>query len=147
MLLREYRDREIMSTAVALLLFVNTMVASVAPSLIAYWDNGTADSVRWGVFFAIALSYLLSALFFGLLSQNESLPMPQGEEEKSGKPLFRKEQSQPPIYTVMTPKTNVNTNMKMNIKTNIKTKTTSATPASLPPQGPQSPSRRQLHEV
>eukprot|EP00615_Pteridomonas_danica_P006404 CAMPEP_0114329670 /NCGR_PEP_ID=MMETSP0101-20121206/1221_1 /TAXON_ID=38822 ORGANISM="Pteridomonas danica, Strain PT" /NCGR_SAMPLE_ID=MMETSP0101 /ASSEMBLY_ACC=CAM_ASM_000211 /LENGTH=428 /DNA_ID=CAMNT_0001459389 /DNA_START=350 /DNA_END=1636 /DNA_ORIENTATION=- len=101
LLLREYKDREVMSTTVALLLFTNTMVASVAPSGIAYWDDGTAESVRRGVFFAIALSYLFSALFFGLLARNESLPGPDSSDESKTKPILNACNSElPPIYSI-----------------------------------------------
>jgi hypothetical protein len=57
------RDKgAVMSTVIALLLFCNTMFASLAPSVIALADDGSAESVRGALFATLAVSYLGSFL-------------------------------------------------------------------------------------
>lgn len=57
------------STAVALLLFANLSVASIAPALIGMYDNGTERAIQHSLAIAFAASSLGSFVSFGLLAK------------------------------------------------------------------------------
>lgn len=57
------------STAVALLLFANLSIASIAPALIGMYDDGTARAIRLSLAIAFVTCALGSFVSFGLLAK------------------------------------------------------------------------------
>jgi len=71
-------DGSVLSTAIGLILAVNTLTASAAPALIAQRDDGTAAGLRSALLAVLCLSYAGSSVAFAFLARRLGAPSNAG---------------------------------------------------------------------